>query len=246
MNPFQTPITNNYLEPLNHLTSTSSVIHPTPHSFSKKRSDSHFQETTGIAKSQLGPPPTFSHLPKNLPSPSSSFHLLTPIWSSSFNPSSLFSIKTCPSTLSLPLPLKKTLFIFLARMWCFQHQSPFLDQHLTGNPLMDTTVDETIERICTLLPRYQGYLKSLITTNHQIIGYVRKSKGTSKDDESRIRLLTRMCEKMKQRSFTEKVFASCAANARDPISYRDHKKHDLLSKIPVDGDMQDMLGYISS
>ncbi|SAL95783.1 hypothetical protein [Absidia glauca] len=76
MNPFQTSITNNYLEPLNHQTGTSSVIHPTPHSFSKKRSVSHFQENnlilllssrtfqepTGIAKNQLDPPPIFSYL----------------------------------------------------------------------------------------------------------------------------------------------------------------------------------------
>ncbi|ORZ15824.1 hypothetical protein BCR42DRAFT_392778 [Absidia repens] len=55
-----------------------------------------------------------------------------------------------------------------------------------------------------------------------------------------------MCGKMKQRSFAKNVFASCAANASDPISHRDHVKHDLLSKIPVGGDMQDMLGYISS
>jgi hypothetical protein len=55
------------------------LFHPTPHSFSKKRSDSHFQETTwffshlllssrtfqettGITKNQLDPPPIFSYL----------------------------------------------------------------------------------------------------------------------------------------------------------------------------------------
>ncbi|SAL96868.1 hypothetical protein [Absidia glauca] len=127
MNPFQTPISDNYLEPLNHPTSTLSIIHPAPHSFSKKRSNQPFQETTGsffqflapsknqldpsssfshlprtnsyfqettgsfshllpssrtfqeptgTIQNQLDPSSIFSHLPKNLPSPSSSFHLV--------------------------------------------------------------------------------------------------------------------------------------------------------------------------
>ncbi|KAI8092033.1 hypothetical protein BDF21DRAFT_153717 [Thamnidium elegans] len=56
-----------------------------------------------------------------------------------------------------------------------------------------------------------------------------------------------MCKNLKNRSLVSKVFASVYCNANEPLLERDlNKQEHTLSQIHADGDMQDMLVYISS
>ncbi|KAI8142343.1 hypothetical protein BJV82DRAFT_517120 [Fennellomyces sp. T-0311] len=54
-----------------------------------------------------------------------------------------------------------------------------------------------------------------------------------------------MSNKLRKRSLVQKVFASVSANASDSLFTRDLVKNGLLEKVEADGDMQDMLEYIS-
>ncbi|KAG2201915.1 hypothetical protein INT46_001574 [Mucor plumbeus] len=98
--------------------------------------------------------------------------------------------------------------------------------------------------IVEVLPRHQESIRNLKESGHEVIGYIRKSTG-EKDDNIRIRLLKQMCCNLRERFLVTKVFASVSCNANQPFLARDSKKnHDMLSKINVDGDMQDLLAYI--
>ncbi|KAI8142348.1 hypothetical protein BJV82DRAFT_516977, partial [Fennellomyces sp. T-0311] len=97
---------------------------------------------------------------------------------------------------------------------------------------------EVTRRIVTLLPKYQEYIKDLQKNGHTIIEYIRKSKPKTEDDESRIKLLQRMSNKLRKRSLVQKVFASVSANASDSLFTRDLVKNGLLEKAEADGDMQ--------
>ncbi|SAM02424.1 hypothetical protein [Absidia glauca] len=148
MNPFQTPISDNYLEPLNHPTSTLSIIHPAPHSFSKKRSNQPFQETTGSffqflapSKNQLDPSSSFSHLPRTnwilLPA-SRTFQEPTRTFKKQLDPSPIFS-HLLPSSRTFQEPTG-TIQNQLDPSSIFSHlpknlPSPSSSFHLVINPL---------------------------------------------------------------------------------------------------------------
>ncbi|KAI7901686.1 uncharacterized protein BX663DRAFT_571681 [Cokeromyces recurvatus] len=56
-----------------------------------------------------------------------------------------------------------------------------------------------------------------------------------------------MCKNLKERSMVNKVFVSVCCNTNDELSARDQKRNEKrLSKINADGDMQDILWYIST
>ncbi|KAI8968621.1 hypothetical protein BDB01DRAFT_733140, partial [Pilobolus umbonatus] len=82
--------------------------------------------------------------------------------------------------------------------------------------------------------------------NHRIIGYARKSKN-EKDDDSRIRLLNQMAQKLEERSLVDMVFMSPTTNSNEPISSRDiSKDNEMMSQLKAHGDTQVLLKYISN
>ncbi|KAI9481055.1 MAG: hypothetical protein EXX96DRAFT_522599 [Benjaminiella poitrasii] len=107
-------------------------------------------------------------------------------------------------------------------------------------------LEHIIENTVSHLPRYQRFIQSLKDEGYHVIGYARKSI-CEKDDDSRVRLLNLMCKYLKSRSLVSKVFASVYCNANEPLLERDLSKQKLLlPQILADGDMQNMLMYISS
>ncbi|KAG1037632.1 hypothetical protein G6F43_012821 [Rhizopus delemar] len=112
--------------------------------------------------------------------------------------------------------------------------------------LKDEYIDNVIEEIVSHLPRYQKFIQSLKDEGYHVIGYARKST-CKKDDDSRVRLLNLMCKNLKNRSLVSKVFASVYCDSNESLLERDlNKQEHILSQIQADGDMQDMLVYISS
>ncbi|KAI8988020.1 hypothetical protein BDF20DRAFT_853372 [Mycotypha africana] len=59
-------------------------------------------------------------------------------------------------------------------------------------------------------------------------------------------LLNQMCHNLRDRSLVSKVFASVNCNADQPLVEHDAiKQQEILSQTLADGDMQDMLVFIS-
>jgi hypothetical protein len=88
------------------------------------------------------------------------------------------------------------------------------------------------------LPDYQNYIKNLKEEGYNIVGYVRNSHGTE-DKERRIRLLQIMCDRLKERSLVDHVFASVCCRASDPIVETDlTRDEESLAQLHVDGDIQ--------
>ncbi|KAI9252317.1 hypothetical protein BDA99DRAFT_443880, partial [Phascolomyces articulosus] len=94
-----------------------------------------------------------------------------------------------------------------------------------------------IRRVVTFLSKYQEYIKGLNNNNYCIIGYIRKSR-TKTQDKSRVKLLQRMANKLRERSLVQKIFASVSSNATDSLQKRDLVKNQLIEKLEVEGDMQ--------
>jgi hypothetical protein len=100
------------------------------------------------------------------------------------------------------------------------------------------TTDDVVNKIVNVLPQYQECIKSWKREGYTIVGYARKSKGKV-DDETRIKLLNLMCQRLKARSSIDKIFVSPCANAGDPLMQRDMQSNqNILHKLEVDGDMQ--------
>lgn len=112
--------------------------------------------------------------------------------------------------------------------------------------LKDEYIDNVIEDIVSHLPRYQCFIQNLKDEGYNVLGYTRMSKG-EKDDGLCVRLLNQMCEKLKNRSLVSKILASVCCNANEPLLERDSNKQEhILQQVHADGDIQDMLVYISS
>ncbi|KAG1457236.1 hypothetical protein G6F56_006656 [Rhizopus delemar] len=112
--------------------------------------------------------------------------------------------------------------------------------------LKDEYIDNVIEDIVSHLPPYQCFIQNLKDEGYNVLGYTRMSKG-EKDDGLCVRLLNQMCEKLKNRSLVSKILASVCCNANEPLLKRDSNKQEhILQQVHADGDIQDMLVYISS
>ncbi|KAI8979871.1 hypothetical protein BDB01DRAFT_851999 [Pilobolus umbonatus] len=114
--------------------------------------------------------------------------------------------------------------------------------------LKEEFIDKTVESIISSIEKYQLLLKELKDENHRIIGYARKSKN-KKDDDSRIRLLNQMAQKLEERSLVDMVFMSPTTNSNEPISSRDiSKDNEMMSQLKAHGDTQGklLLKYISN
>ncbi|CDS13306.1 hypothetical protein LRAMOSA05484 [Lichtheimia ramosa] len=89
------------------------------------------------------------------------------------------------------------------------------------------------------------FVQDLKKEGYSIVGYARKSRK-DESDESRTRLLQQMAKRLKQRSLVDKIFVSPRANANEFMAERDLiKNQDLLRKLDVDGDAQDLHEYIT-
>ncbi|ORE00716.1 hypothetical protein BCV72DRAFT_310716 [Rhizopus microsporus var. microsporus] len=92
-------------------------------------------------------------------------------------------------------------------------------------------LDNVIEDIVNHLPRYQKFIQSLKDEGYHVIGYARKSHA----------------KKMMTHAFLARFSPLFTVYANESLLERDlNKQEHILSQIHADGDMQDMLVYISS
>lgn len=94
--------------------------------------------------------------------------------------------------------------------------------------------------IVNFLSKYQEYIQQLKDQGYTMIGYCRKSKQTHENSNDRKRLLQQQVERLKVRSFVDKVFVSVYCKSSDPIVNRDLKNSsNIINDLAgVDGDMQ--------
>ncbi|KAI7861400.1 hypothetical protein BDF14DRAFT_373284 [Spinellus fusiger] len=96
------------------------------------------------------------------------------------------------------------------------------------------------------LPCYQRYIGSLYEEGYQVVGYARKSIG-NEDNNTRIRLLQTMVERLMKRSLVNKMFVSPCSSLSERISMRDMKESEIINKLEnVHGNTQDMISYITT
>ncbi|ORX52439.1 hypothetical protein DM01DRAFT_1323617 [Hesseltinella vesiculosa] len=107
-------------------------------------------------------------------------------------------------------------------------------------------IDNVAESIATYLPRYQEYIGNLHKEGFQVIGYARKSIG-KEDEDTRIRLLQNMVERLAKRSLVKKVFVSPSSSASEKISARDTNEVGIARRLKnVDGNTQDLISFIAA
>lgn len=98
-----------------------------------------------------------------------------------------------------------------------------------------------IDDIINVKDRHKDYILDLKANNYIIIGYCRKSKTRSTEEE-KIRCLNGMILGLKERSLVDEVYASVSCNASTPIMKRDLKENGLISKLSdVEGNAQDLV-----
>ncbi|KAL0144890.1 hypothetical protein V8B55DRAFT_1407661 [Mucor lusitanicus] len=105
--------------------------------------------------------------------------------------------------------------------------------------------NDIAKKVVDYLPNYQNYIEDLKKEGYIIVGYARKST-TNEDDDSRVRLLSQMIRRLRERSLVDKVFVSPRTNANDLMVDRDLVKNEELSRqLNTCGDAQDLLNYVS-
>lgn len=90
-------------------------------------------------------------------------------------------------------------------------------------------LDDIAKKVVDYLPNYQNYIEDLKKEGYIIVGYARKST-TNEDDDSRVRLLSQMIRRLRERSLVDKVFVSPRTNANDLMVDRDLVKNEELSR----------------
>ncbi|KAI8076189.1 hypothetical protein BDF21DRAFT_342480, partial [Thamnidium elegans] len=86
-----------------------------------------------------------------------------------------------------------------------------------------------IEDIISLKQKHQDYIINLKNDNYTVIGYCRKSKTKSKEDEV-IKSLSGMALGLQQRSLIDDIYMTVSCNASTPMSKRDVKKNEIINK----------------
>ncbi|ORX42678.1 hypothetical protein DM01DRAFT_1330024 [Hesseltinella vesiculosa] len=109
-------------------------------------------------------------------------------------------------------------------------------------------ISSIVDKIVTVMPKYQLFITNLKKEGYQVVGYARKSPGEEKVDD-RIRLLKQMVGRLQERSLVDKVFISSFCKADDKIAERDleigcDKTRKFISEI--DGTMQDLISYLAT
>ncbi|KAI9299752.1 hypothetical protein BJ944DRAFT_235425 [Cunninghamella echinulata] len=122
------------------------------------------------------------------------------------------------------------------------HKVRFRDLYIMKEVYRDNVASAIID----YLPNYTKYVKTLISEGYQLVGYARKSPGTE-DDTTRAKLLQRMVNNLKERSYAEKVFISTKSLSNEAITSRDMNSNDSIINMldKVDGNTQEMLSVIS-
>ena len=88
------------------------------------------------------------------------------------------------------------------------------------------------------MPRYQGYIENLQKEGYQVVGYARKSVG-NEDDDTRMRLLQTMVDRLAKRSLVNRIFVSPCSSLSEKLSMRDLKEPGIINRIEnVDGNTQ--------
>ncbi|KAL7308116.1 hypothetical protein PS15m_012010 [Mucor circinelloides] len=99
-------------------------------------------------------------------------------------------------------------------------------------------IDKVAESIAMYLPRYQEYIGNLQKKGYQVVGYARKSIG-SEDEDTRIRLLQTMIERLVNRSSVKKIFVSLCSSLSEKNSARDTKELGIVKRLQnSDGNTQ--------
>ncbi|KAF7720483.1 hypothetical protein EC973_008143, partial [Apophysomyces ossiformis] len=105
--------------------------------------------------------------------------------------------------------------------------------------------DDVAKGIKEYIPRYHQQLKEMKKDGYTIVGYCRKSR-TIEDDETRVRLLQKMVNRMRTRSLVDKVFVSPCFAASDQISTRDFcSKFNMASLEDITGTTQDLISFLA-
>ncbi|KAI8079892.1 uncharacterized protein BX664DRAFT_303026 [Halteromyces radiatus] len=112
--------------------------------------------------------------------------------------------------------------------------------------LKDELIDDVVKAIKDYIPNYQAHIKNLKEDGFQIIGYCRKSR-TNEDDDTRLRLLQDMINRLKQRSLVDKVFVSPYSSAGENLNARDAQtKFDIHQLKNASGTTQDLISYLAA
>jgi hypothetical protein len=81
--------------------------------------------------------------------------------------------------------------------------------------------------IVNYIPNYHKFINKI--KDHHIIGYARKSEG-KEDDETHIRPLQDMVNRLRERNLTDSIYVSFHSSASEIISSRDMSEESKISQ----------------
>ncbi|KAI7861047.1 hypothetical protein BDC45DRAFT_600798 [Circinella umbellata] len=114
--------------------------------------------------------------------------------------------------------------------------------------LLKKLLEIVADNIQQYLSNYSKELQTLKSNGYTVIGYIRKPRPRAREaEDNRIRLLHLMAQRLRERSYVEKVFVSTQSNSKETLTERDIPWPSIMNEVKsVDGTMQDLLKYVRS